>query len=260
MRCEAWPAASTQHPIPRPSTGAEPLISMRGRIAPAPSIPTDGCRSGHETRRHPPSSSRTSERDPGPTIPEGYGERRLVEQTCHVHWPVVVGPRIREDTGFAARAFVPAAHDARVAHVIRPRKSRGRGECRVKASPMARQQQEKLAAVTTGSAGSSGIPRAAGYGLYEVSPGTGLFAPVATTRFRALRLASAPGCQNPTTSPSASSAIVVAPAASTAPRLHVRDDRPKRPSSMRRDGRDDRCDLPDGASRLFSAEILKRAI
>ncbi|WP_315806191.1 MULTISPECIES: hypothetical protein, partial [unclassified Bradyrhizobium] len=32
------------------------------------------------------------------------------------------------------------------------------GECRVKASPMARLQQRKQAAVTTGSAGSSGIP------------------------------------------------------------------------------------------------------
>jgi len=43
---------------------------------------------------------------------------------------------------------------------------------------MARQQQEKLAAVTTGAAGSSGIPRAIVYGLYEVSPGTGFLAPV----------------------------------------------------------------------------------
>ncbi len=55
---------------------------------------------------------------------------------------------------------------------------RGRRECRVKASPMARQQQEKLAAVTTGSARSSGIPCTMGYGLYALSPGTGLFAPV----------------------------------------------------------------------------------
>jgi hypothetical protein len=39
-----------------------------------------------------------------------------------------------------------------------PPKTRGCRECRVKASPMARQQQRKLAAVTTGSARSSGIP------------------------------------------------------------------------------------------------------
>ena len=41
-----------------------------------------------------------------------------------------------------------------------PRERRGRGECRVKASPMARLQQVTQAAGTTGSAGSSGIPRA----------------------------------------------------------------------------------------------------
>jgi hypothetical protein len=54
---------------------------------------------------------------------------------------------------------------------------RGRRECRVKASPMARLQKEKQAAVTTGSARSSGIPCAMGYGLYALSLGTGLIAP-----------------------------------------------------------------------------------
>jgi hypothetical protein len=39
---------------------------------------------------------------------------------------------------------------------------------------MARLQQKKQAAVTTGSAGSTGIPCAMGYGLYEFSPVSGL--------------------------------------------------------------------------------------
>jgi hypothetical protein len=42
---------------------------------------------------------------------------------------------------------------------------------------------KKQAAVTTGMAGSSGIPCAMGYGLYALSPGTGFIAPV-----RAMRL------------------------------------------------------------------------
>jgi hypothetical protein len=40
---------------------------------------------------------------------------------------------------------------------------------------MARLQQKKQAAVTTGSAGSTGIPRAMAYGLYVISSVSGLF-------------------------------------------------------------------------------------
>jgi hypothetical protein len=43
------------------------------------------------------------------------------------------------------------------------------------AAPMARLQQETQAAVTTGSAGTTGIPCAMVYGLYEFSPVSGLF-------------------------------------------------------------------------------------
>jgi hypothetical protein len=43
---------------------------------------------------------------------------------------------------------------------------------------MARVRKEMHAAVTTGSAKSSGIPRAMFDGLYALSPGTGLIAPV----------------------------------------------------------------------------------
>jgi len=43
---------------------------------------------------------------------------------------------------------------------------------------MARLQKRKQAAVTTGAAGSTGIPCAMAYGLYALSSGTGSLAPV----------------------------------------------------------------------------------
>jgi len=45
----------------------------------------------------------------------------------------------------------------------------GRRECRMLAAPMARLQQGKQAAVTTGKAGTTGIPCAMVYGLYVIS-------------------------------------------------------------------------------------------
>jgi hypothetical protein len=61
-----------------------------------------------------------------------------------------------------------------------PSEIRGRRECRVMASPMARLQQEKQAAVTTGSAGSTGIPCAMAYDLSRALLGVpGLIATVA---------------------------------------------------------------------------------
>ena len=57
-------------------------------------------------------------------------------------------------------------------------KRRGRRECRVMASPMARLQQKKQAAVTTGSARSTGIPCAMVLTVsFVLSPGTGLSCP-----------------------------------------------------------------------------------
>jgi len=80
---------------------------------------------------------------------------------------------------------------------------------------MARVREEMHAAVTTGAAGSSGIPCAMGYGLYALSLGTGVIAPIvarrkcvvafATMRDRIAR-ASAPGGQDHTISPSVSKA------------------------------------------------------
>jgi hypothetical protein len=74
-------------------------------------------------------------------------------------------------------AFSP--HDVPELCWISPSKfERGRRECRVLAAPMARQQIEKLAAVTTGSAKTSGIPCAMVLRLTSYSPrGTGLVCP-----------------------------------------------------------------------------------
>jgi len=75
------------------------------------------------------------------------------------------------------------------------------------ASPMAHLQQKKQAAVTTGSAGSTGIPRAMGYGLYALSPVSGLGShrpPGLLTR----GLIPASGDQDHAISPSASATFV----------------------------------------------------
>jgi hypothetical protein len=49
----------------------------------------------------------------------------------------------------------------------------------MQAAPMARLQQKKQAAVTTGKAGTTGIPCAMVYGLWRALPGVpGLIAPV----------------------------------------------------------------------------------
>jgi hypothetical protein len=116
-----------------------------------------------------------------------------------------------------------------------PSKSRGRGECRVKASPMARQRQEKLAAVTTGSADHPAFP-ARWFTAYTRSPrGPACLPPYVHDAFASARHqhrdARTPRLRRPSQARSSH-----APSTSTAPRPHARDDRPKRPSSMRRDG------------------------
>jgi hypothetical protein len=75
---------------------------------------------------------------------------------------------------------VLAAHSPSCAIFTCPHKIRGRRECRVKASPMARLQKSKQAAVTTGSAESSGIPCAMVLTLIARSPWEpGFLAPIA---------------------------------------------------------------------------------
>jgi hypothetical protein len=83
---------------------------------------------------------------------------------------------------------------------------------------MARQQQKKLAADTTGSAKSSGIPCAMAYGLYALSPGTGLSAPVVRIARNVAHLTSASGGQDHATSPSVLMPIVFGTDTSTASR------------------------------------------
>jgi hypothetical protein len=113
--------------------------------------------------------------------------------------------------------------------------------------------------VTTGQAGSTGIPCAMGYGLYAPSPVSGLDShrrlPFVTGRLDpsvgrsgprdfAVRVRHArPSCH---------------PRPSH-PRPTVRDDRPKRPSSSRRDARDAACDLPDEASADGCGRLARRA-
>ncbi len=87
-------------------------------------------------------------------------------------------------------------------------KRRGRRECRVKASPMARLQQEKQAAVTTGSAEHPAFPARQFDGLYVLSPGTGLSCPRRDDAPRRIAQASASGCQDHTISPCASKPFV----------------------------------------------------
>jgi hypothetical protein len=93
----------------------------------------------------------------------------------------------RNDTACVARPShtrprVPAACSARVVfEIIRPSKTRGRRECRVKASPMARQQQEKLAAVTTGAADHPAFP-ARWLTAYTRSPRGPAFLPPSSAR------------------------------------------------------------------------------
>jgi hypothetical protein len=68
--------------------------------------------------------------------------------------------------------------------------SRGRRECRVKASPMARLQKEKQAAVTTGAADQPAFPARCLNGLYALSLETGLIASILRQRQRVAQDAS----------------------------------------------------------------------
>jgi hypothetical protein len=78
------------------------------------------------------------------------------------------------------------------------------------ASPMARLQQKKQAAVTTGGAGSTGIPCAMVLTVsFVLSPGTGLCCPRHLRDVNIIaNLVSASGDQDHTTSPSASATFV----------------------------------------------------
>jgi hypothetical protein len=85
-----------------------------------------------------------------------------------------------------------------------PSKIRGRRECRVMTSPMARLQQKKQAAVTTGSARSTGIPCAMVCGLYRALPGDHRLVATVVRRTDPATLAPASERQDHTSLPSAS--------------------------------------------------------
>jgi hypothetical protein len=91
---------------------------------------------------------------------------------------------------------IPATRDcARALLDIAP--ERQRAECRVLAAPMARQQTKKLAAVTTGSAKSAGIPCAMVLTVsFVLSRGPGFIASV-IARFVTAQLGASVGAPGP---------------------------------------------------------------
>jgi hypothetical protein len=131
------------------------------------------------------------------------------------------------------------------------------------ASPMARLQQKKQAAVTTGSAGSTGIPCAMVLRLISRSPwGPGFLAPIAGAMRKHHRQLN-PSVGRPGPHDFAVRAGHVRPTCHPRPphpRPPYRDDRPKRPSSSGRDGREHRCDLPDAASADGCDRLARRAV
>jgi hypothetical protein len=84
----------------------------------------------------------------------------------------------------------------------RPKENRGRRECRVMTSPMARLQQKTQAAVTTGSAGSTDIPCAMVLTLLRALPGVHDLVSHRRLPIISANLTPAQGCQDHTTSPS----------------------------------------------------------
>jgi hypothetical protein len=155
---------------------------------------------------------------------------------------------------------IPRRNRARVIRIDWPSENRrGRRECWVMASPMARLQQKKQAAVTTGSAGHRHSLRNGVTAYIALSLGNGLSCPHRPRDHLAV-LASASGGRDHTTSPSASATFVRrGKPRPSHPRPTVRDDRPKRPSSSRRDARDGVCDLPDEASVSACDRLARRA-
>jgi hypothetical protein len=73
--------------------------------------------------------------------------------------------------GIGHNSAFPQRDSAQGLHYHVPPEFRGRRECRVQAAPMARLQRKKQAAVTTGSAGTTGIPCAMVLRLIRDLPG-----------------------------------------------------------------------------------------
>jgi hypothetical protein len=154
------------------------------------------------------------------------------------------------------------ADRAQGVHEFCPSQDRGRREDRVlSAHPRPVCIGRKHTVVTTGGAGSSGLPCAMVLTAYIVlSPGTGLFCP---RHWRDAKhhanLAPASGRQDHTPSPSASVRSSRATEVSTASRLNVRDDR-EPPLLRGRDGANITTDLGFGKSEIFLRKGLDRGI
>ena len=178
------------------------------------------------------------------------------------------------------RLCIPAARDARVVHQTCPSEDRGRREGRVLGShPRPVCIGRKHTVVTTGGAGSSGLPCAMVLtASFELSPVTSSFLPPSPRRLQthptpgwadivSARLDTSNGCQDHTTSPSTAAPFVRAPAdrsrklalrsphAPTLPRpphpaLHVRDDRDT-PLLSRRDTGINNADFSKSRSEIF---------
>src|ERR1700726_1113905 len=115
---------------------------------------------------------------------------------------------------------------------------------------MARLQQKKQAAVTTGRPDQPAFPARWCYGLYRALPGDlCLVATVIPEKLASQELSACFGAPGPHDFAVRIRHVrLTCPPRPPHPRPTYRDDRPKRPSSSRRDAREHRCDLPDGAS------------
>jgi hypothetical protein len=137
---------------------------------------------------------------------------------------------------------------------------RGRRECRVTTSPMARLQQKSRRQSPQVRPDQPAFPARWCYGLYRALPGDLCLVATVVREINPATLAPASERQNHTTSPSASGHVrLTCPPRPPHPRPTYRDDRPKRPSSSRRDAREHRCDLPDGASADACDRLARRA-
>src|SRR5882757_9974868 len=132
------------------------------------------------------------------------------------------------------------------------------------ASPMARLQQKKQAAVTTGGAGSTGIPCAmvltVSFVLFPMTM-LGCHRHPQGARCALSEFSACIGAPEPHDfAVRAGHVRLTCPPRPPHPRPTVRDDRPKRPSSSRRDAREHGFDLPDGASEGACGGLARRAV
>jgi hypothetical protein len=165
------------------------------------SRPKDGVASARLCPGHP---RLTSDAQPKTWMP-GSSPGMTAEFVSPYHFPKRTSAISRRD---ASEVYVPTSHP----------QFRGRRECRALDAPAASYASDKkhTSVVTTVTPVSPGIPRAMVYGFLRALPGVpSLLATVDTGT----------GCQDHTTSPSASVPFVIGTSASIASRPNVRDDR-----------------------------------